>query len=110
MPADAEIPIPAGAHLGWDILKVLLFRLHPVGHPLIGVVVAAGLVLLEYIGPFPVQRLPQMLQQHDKGLIRRLLQQGGAKALVDDGLQILDAAHTAVMLLGLSGRNALSGQ
>ena len=109
MLADAELPVPACAHLRGDVLEALLFRLHPVGRPFVGVVVAAGLVLLEYIRPLPVQRLPQMLQQHLQGLIRRFLQQGNAKALVDDGLQILNAAHAAVLLAGPGSRSALPG-
>ena len=110
MPADAEIPIPAGAHLRGDILKVLLFRLYPICHPLIGVVVAAGLVLLKDIGPLSVQGLSQVLQQHPKRLIRGFLQQGDTKSFIDDGLQILNASHTAVQLVSLHDRSAFSGQ
>ena len=108
MLADPEVPIPAGAYLRRDVLEVLLFRLHPVGRPLIGVVVSAGAVLFEDIGPFPIQRLPQMLQQHLQRLVRRLLQQSGAKALVDDRLQVLDALHLTVPLADLSGWSAFS--
>ena len=64
MPADSEIPIPTGANLRRDILKILLLRFHPVGRPLVSVVVTAGFVLLEYVGSFPVQRLSKVLQQH----------------------------------------------
>ena len=91
-------------------MKVLLFRLHSVSHPLIGVVVAAGLVLLKDVGPLPVQGFPQMFQQHLKGLVRRLLQQRGAKPRVDDGLQILNASHIALLPMGHRARKALSGQ
>ena len=98
MPAYTEIPIPVGAHLRRDILKVFLLRLHPIGRPLIGIVIFAGLVALKYIGAFPVQRLSQMLQQHLQRLIRSLLQQGDAKPLIDDGLQILNTPHTAVLI------------
>ena len=94
---DAEIPVPTGAHLRRDILKILLFRLHPVGRPLISIVIAAGLVPLEYVGSLPVQCLSQMLQQHLQRLIRSLLLQGNAKALIDDGFQILDALYFAVL-------------
>ena len=55
MPAGAEILIPAGANFRRDVLKILLFRFYSLGCPLISVIVAAGLVLLEYVGPFPVQ-------------------------------------------------------
>ena len=110
MPADAEIPVPAGAHLRRDVLKVLPLRLHPGGHPLIGVVVPAGLVLLKDIGPLPVQRLSQVLQQHLKRLIRGLLQQSDTEALVDNGLQILNVAHPAVLLMNPHDRSALSGR
>ena len=64
MPADSEIPIPAGTYLRRDVLKAVLFRFHPVGCPFIGVIVAAGFVLLKYIGPLPVQGISQVLQQH----------------------------------------------
>ena len=60
MLSDAEIPIPAGAHLWWNILKILLFRLHPVCRPLIGVVIPTCLVPLKYIGPFPLKRFSQV--------------------------------------------------
>ena len=86
MPPDAEIPVPAGAHLRRDVLQRRLFRLHPGGRPLIGVVIAAGCVALKDIGPLPVQRLSQVLQQDLQGLVRRLLQQGDAEALIDNGL------------------------
>ena len=110
MPADAEIPVPAGAHLRGDILKVLLFRFHPGVHPLIGVVVAAGLVLLKDIGPLSIQRFSQVLQQHPKRLIRGLLQQSDTKTLVDNGLQILNASHAAVLLMSLYDRSAFSSR
>ena len=110
MSPNAEILIPTGAYLRGDILKVLLFRLHAIRHPLIGVVVAAGLVLLKYIGPLPLQGFPQVLQQYLKGLIRGLRQQSDTKALVDDGLQILNALHAAVLLVCLDHRSAFSGQ
>ena len=73
-------------------MKALLFRLHPVGRPLI--IVAAGLILFEYVGAIPVQRLSQVLQQHIQGLVGGLLQQGGAQALVNHSLQILSVLHT----------------
>ena len=108
MLAGAEIPVPAGAHLSGNILKVFLFRLHPIGHPFIGVVIAAQLVLFKYVGPLPVQRLSQMHQEHIQRIIRSLLQQGHPKALVDDNLQILNAPHITVPLMGLHGWDAFS--
>ena len=109
VPAHAELLIPAGTNLRRDVLKALLLRPYAFGRPLVGVVVAPGLVLLEYVGPLSVQRFSQVLQQHLQRLIRRLLQQGNAKALVDDGLQILNALYAAVPLMGPGGRSALSG-
>ena len=81
-------------------MQVLLLRRDPLGGPLVGVVVAAVLVLLEYVGPLAVQRLSQVLQQRLQGLVRGILQQGDAKALVDDGLRILNAPHPAAPLAG----------
>ena len=104
--ADAELPVPACAHLRRDVLEALLFRLHPVGHPFVGIVIAAGLILLEYVGPLPVQRASQMLQQYLQRLVRCLLQQGDTKALVNDSLQILDALYAAVPLMGPGGGSA----
>ena len=95
--ADAEIAIPAGAYLRGDVLKMVLFGRHPAGYPLIGVVVAAGLVPLKDVGPLSAQRLSQVLQQHIQRLVRSFFQQGDAEALVDDGLQILNALHTVPM-------------
>jgi hypothetical protein len=46
-----------------------------------------------------------MLQQYLQRLVRRLLQKGHAKALVDDGLQILHTAYAAVPLMGPSVRS-----
>ncbi len=59
--ADAEIPIPACAYLRRNVLEVILFRGDAVGYPFVGIIVAAGFVLLKYVGPFPTQRLAQML-------------------------------------------------
>ena len=105
--ADAKLSIPACAHLRGDVLEALLFRLHPVGRPFIGVVVTAGLVLLKYVGPLSVQRISQILQQYRQRLVRRLLQQGSAKALVDDGLQVLNALYVAVPFLNPGSRSVL---
>ena len=97
MLVDAELPIPACTYLRRDVLETLLFRLHPVGHPFVGVVIAAGLVLLEYVGPFALQRFSQMLQQHLQRLVRCFLQQGDTKALINDGLQILNALYASAV-------------
>ena len=105
--AHAELPVPACAHLRGDVLQALLLRLYPICRPLIGVVIAAGLILLKYVRPLPIQRLSQVLQQHLQRLIRRLLQQGDAQALIDDGLQILNALYTAVPPQGLRSGSAL---
>ena len=40
-----------------------------------------------------------IVQQHLKGLIRRLLQQGDTKTFIDDRLQIMDALHISVFIL-----------
>ena len=69
-----KLQVPAGAHFRRDILKVLLFWRYPVGHPFIGVVIAARIVLLKDISAISIQCFSQMLQQHLQRLIRRLLQ------------------------------------
>ncbi len=97
MPADAEIPIPVGTHLRRNILQILLFRLHSFCRPLIGIVIPTRLIPLKDISPLSLKRFPQMLQQHLQRLIRRLLQQGHTKPLIDDSLQILNAFHPAVL-------------
>ncbi len=99
MPADAEIPIPAGADFRRHVLEVLLLRTHPGSRPLVGIVVAALRVFLKYIGPPALQGLPQIGQQHLQRLVRGLLQQGHPEPFVDDGFQILDALHHALLLL-----------
>ena len=78
MPADAEILIPPSAYFPGYILKIVFFRLHPVSHPLVCIVITAGFILLKNIGPFPVQRLSQIFQQHLKRLVRSLFHQGNA--------------------------------
>ncbi len=98
MLADAEIPIPACTYLRGNILKILPFRLHSFCRPLIGIIISAGFVLLKDISTFSVQRFPQVLQQHLKRPVRRLLQQCNAKALINNSLQILNALYTAVLL------------
>ena len=95
--ANAEFPIPACANLSRHILKIFLFRLHAFGHPLICIVVAAGLVPLKYINPFPVQRFSQMLYQHFQRLVRGFLQQGDTKPFIDDGFQILNALYSTLL-------------
>ena len=104
VPANTELPIPACTHLRGNILKVFLFRFYPVSHPLIGVVVTAGLILLKYIGPFSGQCFSQMFQQHFQRLVRGLLQQSDTKTLIDDGFQILNVAHAAVLLTASTAR------
>ena len=106
VPADAEVPVPAGAHLWGDVLQAVLLRSHSFGHPLIGVVVAAGLVFLEDIGPSPAQGPAQVLQQHLQRLVRGLLPQGDTEALVDDGLQVLNAPDAAGLLKVPGSRRA----
>ena len=56
-----------------------------------------------------MQRFSQVLQQHLQRLVRRFLQQGDAKPLVDDGLQILNAPHTAVLLAAPASRRGFTG-
>ena len=102
MPANTEISIPAGTYLRRKILKILLFRLHSVSHPFIGVIIAASHVLFKYVSSFPMQCSAQMLQQHIQRLIRRFFQQRNTKALVDDSLQILNTPHI-IMLLTIPG-------
>ena len=99
MPADAEIPIPAGADFRRHVLEVLLLRTHPGSRPLVGIVVAALRVFLKYIGPPALQGLPQVGQQHLQRLVRGLLQQGHPEPFVDDGFQILNALHHGLLLL-----------
>ena len=106
MLAHAEVPIPAGAHLRRDMLQIADLRLHAVGGPLVGVVVIAGLAVFKDVSTIPVQRFPQVFEQYLQGLVRRLRQQRDAQALVDDGLQVLDALYIVVM--GFDGRSALS--
>ena len=107
--AYAELLIPARTHLRGNILKISLFRLRSFGHPFIGIVVAACLVLLEDISPLPMQRFSQMLKQHFQRLIRRLLQQSNAESLIDHGLQILHALHPAVLLTASDARFISAG-
>ena len=39
---------------------LFFFRLHPVGHPFISIVITAGIVLLKYVSTFSVQYFSQM--------------------------------------------------
>ena len=85
-------------------MQIILLRLHALSRPFVGIVVAPGRVPLKNIGPISMQRFSQVLQQHLQRLVRRFLQQGDAKPLVDYGLQILNSLHTAVLLMALRGQ------
>ncbi len=107
--ANTKLPIPACTYLRGKILKILYFRLHSACRPLIGVVVTAGRVLFKYIGSLPVQRFSQMLKQHCQRLIRCLLQERDTKPFINDGLQILNALYTMIMLTCPIGRSIFAG-
>ena len=74
--AHAELPVPAGADLRGDILKVFLLRPHPFRRPLIGIVVAPRGIALEDVSPLSLQGLSQIFQEHLQSPVRRLFQKG----------------------------------
>ncbi len=109
MLANAEFPVPACAYLRRNILKIIFFRLHPIGYPFICIIIAAGFVLFKNICPVSVHRFSEMLQQHAQRLVRGFLKQSDPKGFIDDCLQILNAPHATTLLTASIGRAVLSG-
>ena len=100
---NTEITVPACTYLSGNILKIFFFRLHPVGYPLIGIIVVARLISFEYVGPFSVKRFSQIFQKNFQRLVRGFLHQSNPKTFIYDGFQILNTLYAIMRLAAFNG-------